>query len=178
MVVRSGTVIPHAPRLDAQGHSVLGKPHRSKTGGARPAGNPTLGLYPEGRNGTNNLIQPDEAVPTRAQILKLGDALEPIHEFFAEAYYTGDPDDFSPWTYSSSTTTGAATGSSSGSSRPGLISAGETSRENPIRFDILETWCYSLHQARFRETVWTGALQRFSAITTLGHLSESAKTPR
>lgn len=31
---------------------------------------------------------------TRAQILKLGDALEAIHEFFAEAYYTGDPDDF------------------------------------------------------------------------------------
>lgn len=31
---------------------------------------------------------------TRAQILKLGDALEAIHEFFAEVYYTGDPDDF------------------------------------------------------------------------------------
>jgi len=33
-------------------------------------------------------------VLTRAQILKLGDALDAIHEFFAEVHYTGDPDDF------------------------------------------------------------------------------------
>ena len=45
--------------------------------------------------GHSNLIQTNKTVLTRAQILELGNALNAIHEFFAEAYYTGDPGDFS-----------------------------------------------------------------------------------
>jgi hypothetical protein len=42
----------------------------------------------------SNLIPPDEDVLERDQILELGDALNAIHDFFAEVYWSGVPEDF------------------------------------------------------------------------------------